>query len=91
MIRCPVKDCQFLNRAEGLCKLNEIKLNDSKKCITYRQDKVYLDWTLAEFLYSYTKLRGFDPETELMLSMAPPLHHTPCGNAGEEEKQVCHE
>ena len=91
MNRCAVEDCSFINRARALCKLNFIEHDNRGYCTSFKQDKAYLNWTLRESLYGVLHNKGFDPETELMLNMAPPLYHTPCKSAGEEEKNKCQE
>ena len=88
MRRCGVLDCSYIDGATYLCTLSFTELDKRGQCITYKQDKKYLDLLLHRYIRG-VQVDGYDPETQEMVAIAESLHHTPSRKAGEEGRQSC--
>lgn len=82
MIRCKVMDCLHIQRRWGECTNSVIEINSKGECISFRQDKEYLNSLLHQFIHS-VQTNGYDPETQEMVSIAESLNHTPSVKALE--------
>jgi len=55
MRKCKVMDCQFVDRATCLCTEPFIDVDGKAQCVTYRQDKKYLDLLLHQSIHGGTR------------------------------------
>lgn len=83
MKRCMVLDCLNIDRATCLCTLPFIEIDKKADCISYRQDKEYLDSLLHIYIRDVIRAKGYVPETQKMVNIAKSLNHTPSVKALE--------
>ena len=69
---CKALDCIFINRELFLCELPFVEHDNNGVCLSYKRDKEQLKTMLHKIASLFSK-KGYDPETEQMLSMAPSI------------------